>query len=122
MKTFTLLACFLIFAVSVIAAPTAPRDGEGYKIQQPSWDATLSQQITSTASVNISIVSRLWYEFVSTSDCKARLMNTTVKASWPTFNIKANVPFRGSNDALATKAGAAFLNISGCTTGDFRAQ
>lgn len=118
---FALLACFL-FAVGAMAASTMPRDSEGFKIQSPSWDATLSQSITSAVSQNIVISSRLFYEFMSSTDCKGRLMNDTTKSSWPQFVIKANTPFRGSNDAVSTKAKAAFLNISGCTTGDFRAQ
>ena len=101
---------------------SAPRDSEGYKLQAPSWDATLSQSITSAVSQNIVISSRLFYEFMSSADCKGRLMNDTTKASWPRFVIKANVPFRGSNDADSTKTKAVFLNVSGCTTGDFRAQ
>lgn len=121
MKHVILCVALLALACGAFAAPLLPRDGEGQKIQAPSWDATLSQAIVSTTSQNINIAGRLWYEFMATGDCKARLMNNTTKASWPVFVLKANAPFRGSNDATNTKAKAAYLNVSGCT-GDFRAQ
>lgn len=112
----------LIFCVSAFAVgPIMPRDGEGSKIQAPSWDATLSELIVSTASKNFTISGKLWYEFVAATDCKGRLMNDTTKASWPQFNLYAKAPFRGSNWGDSATSKAIFLNISGCT-GDFRAQ
>lgn len=122
MKYVILALIFALGAVSFVGAtPSMPRDGEGQKIQAPSWDAALSQAVTSTSSQNIDITGKLWYEFVAAGDCKGRLMNTTTKATWPTFVLKANVSFRGSNDSLVSKANAVYLNVSGCT-GDFRAQ
>lgn len=121
MKYIILCAALALVAGIAIAAPTLPRDGDGQKVFSPSWDATLSQSITSTASQNINIAGRLWYEFMASGDCKARLMNNVTKSNWPVFVLKANAPFRGSNDATSTKAKAAYLNVTGCT-GDFRAQ
>lgn len=121
MRWFALMVIFMVLAVVNSIAATLPRDGDGLKLQAPSWDATLSQAILSTTSQNITISGRIWYEFVASGDCKGRLMNTTTRANWPQFTLKASVPFRGSNDSLSTRAKAAYLNLSGCT-GDYRAQ
>ena len=122
MKKLFLAIAILSFTVSAFATgPTMPRDGEGTKAQSPAWDATLSQQITTTESRNFTLTSRLFYEFTPAADCQARLMNTTTKASWPKFTIYAKTSFRGSNPADGTTYRAQFLNISGCT-GDYRAQ
>lgn len=119
-----IITIILAMALSVPALATGPtliRDGEGQKAQYPAWDATLSQLITGPVSQNVSLVGKLWYEFIPTADCQARLMNTTTKASWPKFTIYAKTPFRGSNPADGATYRAQFLNVSGCT-GDFRAQ
>ena len=120
MKSILLIIAALCLAVSAYAA-TLPRDGEGQKVQAPSWDATLSQSILTTASQNITISARIWYEFTAATDCKARLMNTTTKATWPAFSLYAKQSFRGSNASNTASAKAIYLNVSGCT-GDFRAQ
>lgn len=123
MKTLLIVLTALAVCASVALAvgPTLPRDGEGQKVQSPAWDATLSQAVTSAASQNIDLAGKIWYEFVAATDCKGRLMNTTTKASWPQFTLKANAPFRGSNPGDSATYRAKFLNLSGCT-GDFRAQ
>ena len=116
---FIAVVC-VAFPIAAGAASLA-RDSEGQKIMAPAWDALVSQSVTSSASQNLPISGLIWYEFQAAADCKGRLMNTTTKATWPQYTIKANTPFRGSNDALSTKARTVYLNISGCT-GDFRGQ
>lgn len=119
-----LLAIILVVVVPLVAlaaGPTLPRDGDGLKLQGPAWDATRSQLITSTASQNITVAGRIWYEFTPATDCKGRLMNTTIKSNWPQFSLYAKTPFCGSNNAVAAKATTVYLNLSGCT-GDYRAQ
>jgi hypothetical protein len=114
------ILCALVLAAPAFAASLV-RDSEGQKIMAPAWDALVSQAVTSSASQNLPIASLIWYEFQPVADCQARLMNTTNKAAWPRFTIEAGTPFRGSNDALSTKARSVFLNVSGCA-GDFRGQ
>ena len=60
-KILIILFSLIAFAGTALAiGPTLPRDGDGAKVQAPSWDATLSENGVTNVSTNFTITGKVW--------------------------------------------------------------
>ena len=115
MKRLIVLALVLV-ATSAFAVSEPEKRG-GIPIQGFAPNASY-QQILTVASTTIDISDNLWWGIYAPTACKYRLMPTSAKGTYPQFTVPATSPM----GMVIHRASTSFLNLSGCTSGEFSRQ
>lgn len=116
MKKLLTLGLLLLASAALAAKPNLPADRGGQKLQGLAPDARKGSAL-GVASVTVDMTDDVGYTvYVPGSGCKFRTMSTATRAG-----NQRTVP-AGAWLERRIGAGSAFINFSGCTSGELQRQ